>query len=102
MNTHAISHSSWSTASVDRKVDTSAMELLALGEHFARCQGSRVYASRRTEGQHSLARPHKLVRSEGSLGRATAFQMRRGAPIRGDTIELGADRQRTGFAHCIH
>lgn len=41
MNTHAISHSSWSTASVDRKVDTSAMELLALGEHFARCQGSR-------------------------------------------------------------
>lgn len=41
MNTHAISHSSWSTASVDRKMDTSAMELLALGEHFARCQGSR-------------------------------------------------------------
>lgn len=41
MNTHAISHSSWSTASIDRKMDTSAMELLALGEHFARCQGSR-------------------------------------------------------------
>ena len=41
MNTHTISHPYWSTASFDSKVDPSAMDLLALGEHFARCQGSR-------------------------------------------------------------
>ena len=41
MNTHAISHPSWSTASFGSGVDTSPMELSALGEHFARCQGSR-------------------------------------------------------------
>lgn len=41
MNIHAISHPSWSTASFGSAVDTSPMELSALGEHFARCQGSR-------------------------------------------------------------
>lgn len=41
MTTHAISQPSWSTASFGNAVDTSPIELLALGEHFARCQGSR-------------------------------------------------------------
>lgn len=41
MNMHAISHPSRSTASFGGAVDTSPMELSVLGEHFARCQGSR-------------------------------------------------------------
>ena len=41
MNTQAISAPAWSTTSFDTAVDTSPMELSALGEHLARCQGTR-------------------------------------------------------------
>lgn len=41
MNTHALSQPSWSTASFGSRADTSPMELSALGEHFAHCQGLR-------------------------------------------------------------
>lgn len=41
MNTYAISPTTWSTTSFGGAADTSPMELLALGEHFTRCQGSR-------------------------------------------------------------
>ena len=41
MNIQAISQPSWSTASFDNATETSPMELSALGQHFASCQGSR-------------------------------------------------------------
>lgn len=41
MNMHAISHPSWSTASFGSAVDTSPMDLSALGDHFVSCQGCR-------------------------------------------------------------
>lgn len=41
MTTHTFSHPSWSTASFGSEASTSPVELSALGEHFARCQGSR-------------------------------------------------------------
>lgn len=41
MNMHAISHPSWSTASFGSAMDISPMDLSALVDHFARCQGCR-------------------------------------------------------------
>lgn len=41
MNSHVISHPSWSTTSFGGPTDTSPMELSALGEHFNHCQCSR-------------------------------------------------------------
>lgn len=41
MNDDLFAHPSWSTASFGDTVDTSPMELSALGEHLDSCQGSR-------------------------------------------------------------
>ena len=41
MNTHAITAPLWSTASFGDTVDTSPMELSALGNHLDSCNGSR-------------------------------------------------------------
>ncbi|MDO8252693.1 MAG: hypothetical protein Q7T78_23645 [Rhodoferax sp.] len=40
MNTHVIAIPSWSTASFGDTVDTSPLELSALGEHLDLCRGS--------------------------------------------------------------
>ncbi len=41
MTTQTLSHPLWSTASFGSDAATSPMELSALGDHFARCQGAR-------------------------------------------------------------
>ena len=41
MNTEAITHPLWSTSSFGASVDTSPMELSALGEHLDLCKESR-------------------------------------------------------------
>ena len=41
MNTHVIHHPFWTTASFGDNVDTSPMELSALGDHLGRCHDSR-------------------------------------------------------------
>jgi hypothetical protein len=58
MNTPTLSQPLWSTASFGSEAGTSPMELSALGDHFARCQGARgrLFALRcAAEAMHGFA-----------------------------------------------